>query len=554
MNNQQTYRIFNTYIINLFLIARKLIFSFIYNLGTTPNNKRKLAGNCIIITAFILFGMLVFVKIQGALNTPFAEVREMANIVAIESIKNKILNNIAYYPENIYLYGCLQAWVLSWLPEDINLIQANRIFSIISLLLSAFPILLIIKKLQPKTGALTLLIAACAYLYPNIVEFPLTLGTPNYLGLLFSNLVLYLSIRHDNMKIIFIPICLICCFLTKQYHLFSLCYPICALLFYKKERLAFLKFIIILILTGIGIYICMTHMQSQYAIQHHLLVRGGASKRLMVSKYLSYILLMLPILWLMFIAFLRQHLSTKLHIGRNPSKLEININLSQTKKSQFPIFDFIFCLSILCCSLLVMFRMGQHVGAIGIMYYAQLLTPTLVTFAIFYSSSIGIKKSDSVIACIFLALISLKTTWNELHTSRSYSNESNIVMNDLKDSNLNIRGSAVTSYMQNELNQKFQDNGLTQYTELTFPRHEDFRFSELRNKAQQYKNKLNSQIENQYYDVIYTDFASYIQPSKDSVLTKKYTCTHELEISQGWKVKRWVPKNKEIISKIAESD
>ena len=552
--NKQTYRFFNIYAIKLLLITRKFFFSFIYNLATTPNNKQRLAGNCIIATAFVLFGMLVFAKVQASLYTPFAEVREMANIVAIESIRNEVLNNIAYYPENIYLYGHLQAWVLSWLPENINLMQANRIFSIIVLLLSTFPLLLAIKKLQPKTGVFSLSIAACAYLYPNIAEFPLTLGTPNYLGLLFSNLVLYLSIRQDYTKIISIPICLIGCFLTKQYHLFALCYPICALLFYKTEHFAFLKFISILILTGIGIYICMTHIQSQYSIQHHLLLREGSSMRMMVTKYLSYMFMMLPVLWLVLKAFLQQHLSTKLHIGRNPSKLEININLSQTPNRQFPLFDFIFCCSILCCSLLVMVRMGQHLGAIGIMYYAQLVTPSLITFAIFYSSSIGLKKADSVIACFLLAFISIKSTWTELRTYRSYSNDSSIVMNDLRDSNLKIRGSAVISYMHKELNQEIQDNGQTQYTELTFPKHEDLRFSEIKNKAQQYKNQLNNQIENQYYDIIYTDCASYIHPDRCSVLTKKYICTHDLEISQGWKVKRWVPKGKEPISNIAGSE
>ena len=481
-------------------------------------------------------------KIQGALAAPFAEVREMANIIAIESLRNSVLNNLDFYPQNIYLYGHLQAWLLSFLPDDFNLLYANRICSIVALLLSVYPLLLIIRIFQPKVEGIVLSLVIFAYLYPHVVDFPLTLGTPNYLGLFFSNLILYFCIKQSRARFITIPVCLICCFLTKQYHLFSFCYPLCALLFYKREKFSLLNFFAIILLTGIGIYICMTHIQTQYSIQHHLLVRGGTSKRMMVDKYLSYMIKMTPILWLVFIAFLRQHLNVRPRIERSTGSFEFNINFLRAQRRPFPLSNFIFYLSILCCSLVVMIRMGQHQGAIGDMYYAQLLTPSLVVFSLFYSSSIGIRRSDIVIACILFVFIMVKPLWYELNKDYSYSRDSNIVMNDLKNHHLKVRGSALTSYMQKDLNIEIDDNGQTQYTEMTYPKSGEGERSMLQHKAMQYRLQLVEKIEKQYYDVIYTDFPSYLQPANFPILARKYDCDCEIMISQGWSVKRWIPK------------
>lgn len=519
-------------------LLRKL-FNFIIHL--LCNGVSEKTNRFLIICVGLIFFLLISLKLYSTLTAPFVEIREMANITAIEYFSNNTFHDLKCYPQNIYLYGPLQAWLLSFLPQSVDLIIANRLTSFLFLVLSLFPLLQTLKALGVKLTANSYVLAVCAYYIPFLCHTPITHGTPNYIGLFFSNLALLCCVKRNVVGILLIPVCLICCLLTKQYHLFALSYVGCSFLLLKLSRNRLLQLAYILFVSLCGMFLYFRTEQGYYALQHHLNMRAGKNVFFMINNYMCFSFSVLPLLALFVFSLLRKYLSTEVILTNMPQKVELRVK-AQNKAfsaSEFP--NVVFCFLILSCSVLVMFRMGQHVGAISYMYFSQLLAPSLLIFVFVYAHAAKLGKQAYLIPLLLVACRASILLHKEVKSDFSYHEDAMIVYNDLKDERTTVRGCASISYIQRELGLPIDDNGQMQYLETTYPQGATVgQNAMIRMKAEEYRTQLEEKIKNQDYDIIYTDTASYLQQASFPELSKYYKSSGDFRISRNWSVTRWV--------------
>lgn len=504
------------------------------------------------IFALLSFLLLVIYKWYCTLTVPFVEVREMANIVAIESIQNGILNNINFYPDNIYLYGTLQAWLLSFFSNSLDPLMLNRNASLVCLVLSVIPLLFAIKDCCGKQKPSVYFLATCIYFVPFLYQTPVTHGTPNYMGLLFANLTLLLSLKRNIVAIMLIPCCLVACYFTKQYHLFAFCYIFCSCLFLKRALWGISIIIFVILATGIGIYLGCLSEQAQYAFTHHLIMKGNQRLLSMVSKYADFLLIMAPLLWLILSSFVCHFSNKKTDYAFDVKSLWQRIKgvVFPSTRNQF----FVYSLAITVLAFLIMLRMGQHQGAIGFMYFSQLLAPALLLFTFIYAQKVKLHKNYYTVAWGLLFIINVGVGVIALKGDYKYSQEFHVVVEDFKNKEKKVYGSACTSYLQRELGLNVDDNGQKVYMYATFSKQPMNNIHPLRLQADKYRDNLKKEISQQHYDVIYTDGASYLNAGEFPELEKNYQKSQAIRVVRYWEVIRWVKKEDDLCRKNEISD
>ncbi len=484
-----------------------------------------------IMAAALLF--LVGVKGVQSYSALFVEIREMANITAIISLRNGIFNEVASFPGNIYLYGFLQAWLLSFLPEGCNLILANRMFSWGSLLLSDAVLVLAIRELLTRENIrmnkATGLIAASLYLLPHLFQIPTTLGTPNYLGLLLGNLILFLSIRGGRGNILLVPLLLTGCFMTKQYFLYSLIYSLMGIYVLHGKKHPWWEFPAICLLSGMGIALCFLSKETGYALQHHLNVRFGLlDNRQFLRRYALYLCFISPLLWLLcqgiFIRWRKRGWKGMFHNFSRPS---------------------LFALALWLASALVMLRMGRHCGAIGIMYFPQLMgTSSILLFGLLLGRlqrrHVAALTCSLMVAAMAggMACLALRGVW----APSPYDAFVSAAKQDFDNPSLRVRGTSLSSYIELPVRGWVDDNGLTCYMEAVYPRKSRFWLGEYRERAAEAKAEYLSALKERVYDVIYLDPFSYCPQEAKELIEEGYECSCRWQFDPYVGVARYVRK------------
>jgi len=502
--------------------------------------------------------LLLALKIRGALVIPIAEVREMSNIIAIQSIRDGSMFQPESYPDTIYLYGILQAWILSHLSPTIDLLFANRFFALGCLLLSSAVLILAIKTGLKLAGrslswplALLLFIASLA---PHFKDMPLTLGTPNYLGLLCSNLVLLLCLKKRLSNLMLLPLLVTAAFMTKQYFLFSYCYIVLAYAYLYEGRVKWLGLALITLLIAAGLRMCFEISQTQYAFQHHLNMRGCKSLSAMVNKFCVFAIMTLPALWLLFRCLLKRGVQDCCCQTTREGRAQLTLTFHPlfSEKRGVATQLIIFGLAGTLAATLVMLRMGQHTGAISIIYYAQLLTAPFLFLTGLAAGMSHLSRRDYGIAGLLAGLLCLGLSAHDIRNYQrhiAYKAGAEIVRKDLADPGLVVRGCTLTSYMQRDMRLPINDNGQCQYMETTYPRNAGSGTPVCQARALEYKAQLADDIRKQRFDVIYTDEYSYLNSKNIPDLEKYYKSTGMIQIMRRRSAERWVKRTEPVKSR-----
>lgn len=494
-------------------------------------------------TSAVLLVLLGYVTYLAAV-CPLIEWREMANVTVIQSIRESQVNNITALPENIYLYGLLQGTLLSWLPECLNPVLTNRFLALLCLMLSGGVLLCAVNRALALGGKAPLrpfsaFIVYAGALLPHLFDLPSSLGTPNYTGLLLNNLILLFALHPRKLNIILFTLLAMGCFMTKAYYLFSLVYIAASYLFLVRGKRKWAEAVAggLLLCCGTGLILC--GEQARYMLIHHLL-QGAASKDAtrLIDRSACYLLTESGLLWLMLFFCKAKAGAIRHQLRACCFRGFIKKAAAYIKGERISVILFI--LSANAAALTVMVRMGQHTGAFGILYYAQLLTPPLVLLC---GYAIGCRPPQpkeycgafllTIMSCVLIIFGKAAKSYGHLCIDTAP------VIQDFSDKTLHVRGSVLTAPVEWELCRNVTDNGLLEYAELIYRSQEK---SDIRTVVESYKKQLVHDIEQTRYDVIYTDLISYLNEHRFPELKQHYKATDLSTKGNGFT--RWVPKNK----------
>lgn len=494
--------------------------------------------------ACLAFGALVAYQLMLIFTMPLTEFREFANISAIQAIREGCINIPAAVPNHIYLYGTLQPWLLSFIPSGWDTVLLCRLFTYSMLLLSAAVFVAAINALLAVAGkgALSPLLAVLSgmtFLLPHMCDIPSTLSNPCHLGLFLSMSVLLLSIRRTAAGPLLIPLLIVGCYMTKSYFLFSLVYVWCAYFFLYEGKKKWAELALLMLPVMIGIGLCFLSFQTQYALTHHLNMSDGKIFIRMVKRLLCCCALMGGMAWIVACSLFRkrknlsfsraQKMFTSLQKQVCPSLCGKRVSVS------------LFLLSINIAAFIVILRMGQHAGALGIVYDAQLFAPSVILLMAFCCAHTPRAAQDSRIAFLLVAATCAALYYGRVcSVGNNLMYDKTIVVQDFSDSALRVRGCALTAPVEWHISGQISDGGQHEYLETLYSPHDNQ--SVLKHIIEQYRKQLEADIRHQTYDVIYTDVASYLTPKRFPELKEYYTPAYEKHDYS--KLTRWVRQSR----------
>lgn len=455
--------------------------------------------------------------------------RELSHVIAIQSMRNGTFQDVGIiFPENIYLYGPLKAYLLSLLPDyGIDLI-VNRGASAICLLGACGFLCGAMRRIGSIAGQTApwhiIIFLASLYLYTANKSFEM----PNSLGLMLSNAVLFFSLRERRYNLILIPLLITACFCTKQYYLHSLVYVAAALGILRFSRKGILQLVVICLASALCIALLFMLPQTCYALQHHLNMRSDHSMHHLLQGTIKYACLMWPILACTVPVFVAQSVQYIKRRHEQPGFLHMD-----------KLWLYFFCLFAIYGA--VMLRMGQHTGAPGEYYYRQIFSPILFLFSAYIVRDTSrLCQFSTVATAIVTVLVYLpKNHWGSLNPS-TFPPEASIIFNDFRNSQIKVRGSALIARIQYETMGRVDENGHLQYLDTIYSPQRNGADSMLRSAVEEYKQKLKSDIASGYYDVLYVDPCSFIDFYKEEI-NEHYTEEREFKI-QDFPVIRYVKK------------
>lgn len=499
----------------------------------SPLLESALLLKALLCLVFLSLAVLLCYNIYLACRCPLIEWREMANVTVIQSVREGTVQEVSALPENIYMYGLLQAVVLSWLPESVNLVLVNRLCSLLCLLLSSAVLTAAVCTALRLAGKqplvpLTLLLLFIGSLLPHLFDCPSALGTPNYSGLLFSNLVLLCALRPSRVNVLLFPLLVTACMATKSYYLFSLVYIACSYLFLRKPPYRWAEALFVALVVGMVGWWYYSLPQSQYALIHHMLQRGDTDICRLPGRMACYLITVFSVLVLT-VRGMRKYVCS-LRRWNMPRMIKVLDGETPAVAS------FVGCVAV--AAVVVVFRMGQHTGAFGILYFAQLLTPPLIAAAAYVLSVHPPRRTE---ICLSLAAVSVVCLLIAVgKTRKSYGHllvQEAVVEQDFLRPWVNVRGSVLTSPVEWRIFHRATDNGLTEYADLIYRPDSS---SAVRRTCEAYREKVAADIRHQAYDVIYTDLISYLNENRFPELKKYYDGTPLGSESNHFT--RWVPR------------
>lgn len=523
----------------------------LYSLArATSTRTTKNTTSILFYISCILFGLFVFRQFSYSINYLYVEIREMANITAIINCRNGLFSYEGF-PGNIYLYGFLQPKLLSFLPDSCNLIIANRCFNWFCLLASCFVIVAITFHLPRHTGGnLTkkdLFILSVIYLFPHLLECPLVLGTPNFLGLLISNLIFLCALSPKVRYSVFIPILLAAAYLTKQYYLYAAIYPLAAIVLHSKDKKSFARRILfageILMASAFLIYLSFHSEQTYYSFLHHLVARSSTFGYFSTAKrHIIFFVCYVPLPTLLIAYYVYRKLKSR-NLGK-PFSIQ-NLTISQ----RYGIFLGIVLFFVFSCLL----RLGAHGGALGLLYFSQLAGPVVTVIAGIFLAKY---QKQFALKLILISVLVVQLSFATFHTiSANAFNEDSIRYLQQHIKGRNVLGCALTSYIEFMESGRPTDNGQLVYAHTITPKNDNNGHTLKKQQAQYeaYLKKVTSEISQKKYDYIYTDqdyYSLFSGKKFTDIIQKSYQPNKTIILKDAHfydsypaKITEWVPKS-----------
>lgn len=500
---------------------------------------------CKILAALALAAVLAWLlwKLHLVCAMPGIEARELANVTAIRQLRDDSFNTLAAYPQNIYLYGALQAWLLSWLPGW-NDVLLNRLFSLACMLGSAIPLLAAAKRMNSLAGGCTrpgawVLPLGC-YLLPFLIEIPFSLGTPNYLGLLLANSVLWISLCSFRGKDVLAGLLLVGCFLTKQYFLLAALYVVLYnLLLCNSLRKAALHTAVTGAVALGGCALCFVSDQVFYSFVHHIVDANCAKKRAL-QKFCAYSLYVLPMVL------------PAVGVG---AKLLLRHRRGFAGRFLAPLRENMRSRVYLCVlanvglTALVLVKVGGHSGALGQLYFTQLLTPPLLLlcFLLQQRGEPAVRGgATSLLLLAGVAWYAAGALREERAAMQTQPQALAVYAADIQRGST-VRGSCMTALYDAAHGLAITENGQQQYMDTVWQEGKGVEWAHERLKPYLQKNKaareeLLEGLRAGRWQVVYTDGCTYMPDDARKELKARYAATASLPFAfPGFKTElvRW---------------
>ena len=500
-------------------------------------NKKKIT-TALFIISFIAIVISLIKVTQTVFSSPLNEYREMANVAAILNIRSGALFDMSHFAGSIYLYGLLQPWLLSFLPDSWDPIFLNRVASY-SFMVIAFILFIIIQKrlfllLNIPAAGKTLLATGLIYLNCLLSIAPSNMGPPNFLGMALTNAILLLSLYSFRGKTLLLAVLVAASFLTKQYFLFSLVYGALAFIFLENKH-KWLKLSFFMVASVALVSLCFLLDETRYAILHHFVAQQPFRKTLPLFwiKLSQFVILLIPLFWI----FYKQAI--------------IDSTKPEQEKTAKPSPYFLFIISAFILAFLAIVKVGGHGGAIGLMYYVHiLLTPACLCGSILLAKNQ--KNGLFTIAIALLALVAIQTTADINRTKKKH-HWDNIAMiqKEMQEHGRQyVLGCPMTSFLEISLFRQASDPGQLEYYHTLNTSPGSFRelLGGVNAQNEQFQKQLIEDLNRKKYKVIYTDAISLLETQEifNKELMKNYIRTGSYVISSklaGKEVTRWVPRS-----------
>lgn len=451
----------------------------------------------------ILLAMFVAACVPQLFSYQIAA-RELSHVTAIQSVRDGTFQAAGNFPENIYLYGPLKAYLLAVLPNWGVDVMANRVFSLVCLLGACAFLGGAVRRLgQVSGGAISWSVTAFVsllYLYTANKSFEM----PNSLGLMLSNAVLFFSLRERRCNLILLPVLIVACFCTKQYFLHALTYVAAAYVVLRPSRKSILQMLVIGTVSAALLALLFLLPQTCYALQHHLNMRSDHNKRHLLHGILVYahiiwpiLVCIVPLLVVSAVRIFKTWPGVRRFLFGNRYRL------------------YFMCLFVVYGS--VMLRLGQHTGAPGEYYFSQIFSPLIFMFAAYLLRMSGkwsqLGATAAAVSAIAACVCSCGSVFRAANT---LSEEADIIVADFSNPDAKVRGSAFTARIQYDIMGRASENGHLQYLDTIYPPpgHEPAGYCAT---AAAYKEKLRSDILSGYWDVLYVDGVSYISAFSEEI-------------------------------------
>lgn len=464
---------------------------------------KKIVDSILISTSLVLLAMFVAACIPQIFSYQIAA-RELSHVVAIQSMRDGTFQAAGNFPENIYLYGPLKAYLIAFLPSWGGDVIMNRVFSLVCLLGACVFLGGAVRRLGriavgDISWSVTIFISLL-YLFTVGKSFEM----PNTLGLMISNAVLFFSLKDRHYNLLLLPILIAACFCTKQYFLHSLVYVAAAYVVLRPSRKSFIQLVAISLASAVLLALLFLLPQTCYALHHHLNMRVTHTKMHLLQGAWAYVQVIWPIL-----------------VCIVPLLAVSTVRISRTWQGfrQF-LFGrrcrlYFICLFVVYGS--VMLRLGQHTGAPGEYYFQQIFSPLIFFFAAYLLRAPGKWSQFGATAAAVAAMAACVCSRGAVfHVPNELTEEAGVIAADFRNPDIKVRGSAFTSRIQYEIMGRVDENGHIQYLDTIYPS-QGYEPDSCYGVAAAYKEKLRSDIVSGYWDVLYVDGVSYISAFSEEI-------------------------------------
>lgn len=497
---------------------------------------------CCLLGIFLLWKVCLLCIMLGV------EARELANVSAIQHCREHAFDVLAYFPQNIYLYGALQAYILSFLPSG-NELMVNRFFSLLCLLLSFIPLMLAMRRIGrgawQTCGHTIYMLLGCCYFLPFVIELPYTVGTPNFLGLLLANCILFVCTCKFSGRHVVAGLLLTGCFMTKQYFLIAAAYIVNYCLLFDSFKNAARHIAIAGITALTCCSLCFMSDQVMYSFAHHTLVSDCTIQRAF-TRFKQYICRTLPMI-VPAALIVYQIAAWNIQHGKLKDDAPELVQHTKVKICLFALLN-------VMLAALALAKIGGHSGALGLLYFTQLLTPPLAFLCYVLVMIGGNRWSLRIMLTMLIAgLLYFPTTTlhEELEAIGSQKAALSAYISDISSGRC-VRGSSFTSFYEVAHGLPMHENGQQQFM-LTLRKptnHLNILFNRVlpyQDKSQCYLAQLVDDLHQGKWEIVYTDDCSFMPEPAMSELQQHYTHSHTYPFhfpQYEGNLNRWV-RNKE---------
>lgn len=427
------------------------------------------------------------------------------------------------------------------LGNDIN---TYRFFSLFCYIATLGLIYLALKKLA--LSKIQIILGLLTYVsFTLSMDFALAVR-PDGLGLLLflGSIIIPYYLNYNKVSIILSVLLSLLAFYTKLYYAFGIFYLAIHIFIFNSKLKGFITGFSGAFALGISILLIRKVSDLYFAITYSANANvGGVDYFYMINQFKAYAIynwpLILVFLWLGIILIyrIRKFLSFK-----SAKKFFVeNLNFKSLTKPLFNLNIPPYILALFVSIAIVYIRLGRGTGTY-LTYYFQLISPFLILTIFYLFSKANFQKRFFELFIIGILIFGIVFNLKRLDAPRSDSNFKRI--ENLLSSDSKVLASPSMASILVDKNIDIVDSGQTEYFE--FSSYSNFF---IQTKAKEYKESINENIENQFYDyiIISPDGSNF---AKNDLVDDHYKISESLTLEmpwadgqgQGWDLNIWVRK------------